>query len=48
VIIVIAVIVVVVATSTSATAVHTRQIIGHDAQSAISQLKSLIGANTKK
>jgi serine/threonine protein kinase len=47
-IIIIAVIIVVIATSNSSSAVHTRHIIGSDAQSAITQLKSLIGVNTKK
>jgi serine/threonine-protein kinase len=47
-IIAIAIIIVVVATGTTSGLVHTRQIIGHDAQNAISQLDRLIGANTKK
>jgi serine/threonine protein kinase len=47
-VIAIAIVVVVVATGTSSSLVHTRQIIGHDAQSAIHQLDELIGANTKR
>jgi serine/threonine-protein kinase len=47
-IIAVAVIVVVVATSTSAPVVHTRQVIGTEAQSAINQIKGLIGVNTKR
>ena len=47
-IIIVAVVAVVIATSTSSGAVHTRAIIDRDAQSAITSVENLIGANTKK
>jgi hypothetical protein len=38
---------VIIATSTSSTAVHLRQVVANDAQSAINQVRDLINGNKK-